>query len=369
MDSEKKNIAFLINGLQAGGAERVVVTLANFFVNTYNVNIIKKNSGRSFYEIHPDIKVHTLTNTIQNSTNLISAIYGNFKLIIGIKRICKLQNIDILIGFTTTSSVLAILVAKSLNIPSIISERNNPIVVPPNLFWQFLRNRTYKTADFLVVQTNANKSFFSQYIDNEKIRVILNPISEDIISHKNRPTSNKEKIILNVGRLNNNKAQDVLIKAFANIPNNDWKLILVGDGPKIEEYKKLAFELGVSSNVIFTGNIANVQDYYSRASIFAFTSQSEGLPNALMEAMYYGLPCISTNCPNGPSDLITTNENGILIPVGNHYELSEQLKLLINKPKLRSKLGKNALKTSKAFELEQITNQWNNLILSSLKEN
>jgi len=369
MTNTKKSIAFVISNLRSGGAERVVATLANYFADKYHVHIIKKTNAAPFYELNSKIKVHALVDKEKGSSNVIFAVLSNIKLVQRIKQISTENSIDILIGFTTTSSVLSIFAAKSLKIPCIISERNNPVAVPPNAMWSFLRNSYYKNANALVVQTKANASFFSKYISKEKIKVIVNPIAQELIEKRAELEPSEEKIILNVGRLNANKAQDVLIKAFEQLNHPDYKLVLIGNGPKKEQYQALTKDLNLSNKVIFTDSIDNVYDYYLKASIFAFTSRSEGMPNALMEAMYFGLPCVSTDCPNGPSDLIKNHENGILVPVDDQEALTKNMDLLIQNKHMRATLGAKAKKTAIHFELDTIALEWEKLISSSLNTN
>ena len=173
---------------------------------------------------------------------------------------------------------------------------------------------------------------------------------------------NKENIILYVARLDKNKAQDTLLKAFSKIDNKDWKLVLVGDGNKRKEYEQLANKLNIIDSVIFTGKINNPEYYYNRAKIFAFTSKSEGFPNALIEALSFGLPCVSTNCPSGPSELIDDGNNGFLIPVGDSKALQNKLNLLIEDDKLRNNLSKKANLKGKEFHIDNVCLKWERLI-------
>ncbi|WP_053992543.1 glycosyltransferase family 4 protein [Mangrovimonas sp. TPBH4] len=358
----KKTIGFTIGSLNAGGAERVLTSLANELIKNYNVTIITLVRCDSFYELHPQIKIRNCNLGRSGAHSTFDAIKKNIRKLQKITEIVNQEGIELLIGFTTSINVLTVISSHLSKIPSIISERNNALLDPPNKFWKTLRNITYKYANFLVVQTLANKSFYAKIVPNEKIFVIKNPIAPSLAS-KRLKSIDKKKSILTVGRLDSNKSQDLLIKAFSNISENyNWYLQIVGDGKKKEDYKQLVKNLNIENQVSFLGNVTNLYDYYNDASIFVLTSKSEGFPNTLAEALYFGIPCISTNCPHGPSDLITNGINGLLIEVDNQQMLENELEKLINNKKLRNNISKNAIKKSQQLNIDLIIGLWEKLI-------
>ena len=174
----KKNIAFLIYSLSSGGAERVLTSLANEFVKNYNVTIITLIDCNSFYALNPSIELLNCGSQIQKNDSKILLIKSHFNTLKKINKIIKLNKIDLLIGFTTSVNVFTILAAKKNKIPSIISERNNPIADPPNMLWKVLRNYYYKYANYLIVQTLANKHYFHKIMPNDKVIIIENPIAK-----------------------------------------------------------------------------------------------------------------------------------------------------------------------------------------------
>jgi GalNAc-alpha-(1->4)-GalNAc-alpha-(1->3)-diNAcBac-PP-undecaprenol alpha-1,4-N-acetyl-D-galactosaminyltransferase len=361
----KKHIAFIIYSLDSGGAERVVTTLANHFVKSYNVTIITIINKPSFYALDTTINLKYCVDKVTSSKHIFGALINNLKLMSKIKGHLKNQKIDIALSFMTTSNVLSVLASRALKIPCIISERSNPYIYTHNSFWNKLVKFTYPKANFLVVQSQLIEDYYTQFVKKEQVFILPNPIAEDL-SLRKHISEERKKIILNVGRLDSNKAQDLLIKAFANLNANDWKLILVGDGQLLESYKALAEELNISSSIVFTGNVSDISTYYNAASIFAFTSKSEGFPNALVEAMYFELACVSTNCPTGPSEVIDDSKNGYLIEVDNQKQLEARLLKLMNNDALRVSFGKEAYSTAQSFEINNVANQWNNLITKLL---
>ncbi|CAN0605851.1 unnamed protein product, partial [Ectocarpus sp. 12 AP-2014] len=141
------------------------------------------------------------------------------------------------------------------------------------------------------------------------------------------------------------KGQDIVIKAFSQINPSNWQLHLVGEGPKRKEYTNLINQLGMKDKILLTGRNNEISRYYLRSKIFVFPSRFEGFPNALTEAMYMGLPSISTDCPTGPSELIKDGMNGFLTPLNDINLFSEKIKELIDNTEMRDQMGRNAAKS------------------------
>jgi len=356
----KKSIAFVLPNLNAGGAERVVCTLANLLVKEFNVTVISLYRMESFYKLNPEVNLCYCSKTYNPNPSIFQSITNHYKLSKNLIKILKSKNIDLVIGFLPVTNIYAIVASKFLRIPNIISERANPEYSTLNKFWAFVRKKVYPFSNCLVVQTEANKNYFEPYVKTE-IRVINNPINLDILKKKD-PSKLKENIILNVGRLAEPKNQDLLIRAFSNIKKPEWQLILVGDGVNYNKYNDLIYSLGMENQIVLVGNISDVSTYYNKTKIFAFTSKYEGFPNVILEAMSFGIACISTNCPHGPSEIIENNINGILIPVGNQKMLEQSLTKLMTNKGLRESLGDKAQKSTLAYHPINIVKEWTELI-------
>ena len=253
----------------------------------------------------------------------------------------------------TTSNILGIISGKFLsNINVTISERANPNFEDVG-YWNFLRRKTYKLADRLVVQSEEISNYFKSIVDERKISIIPNPI-KIVDSNKNK----KEKIILTVGRVDANKNQEQIIKSFSRVKQEGWKLIICGDGTLLSKLKELVISLNMNDAVEFKGIVKNIERQYERASIFAFSSLSEGFPNVLLEAMSYECACISTDCPTGPSMLIKNNVNGFLIPLADEISYTNHLQKLIDEEKTRNIFVSNAKSSLEHYSLNKVAEQW-----------
>lgn len=359
---KKKNIAFFISSLEkSGGAERVVATLANELNHNYNVSIITIYGSKSFYKIQNEIKIHELIYESPNSFSFRKSLINNFKITKRLKKHLKKENTDLLITFMTTANVLGILSAKLLNIPVIISERNNPNSQKLSIFWKYLRNLTYPLANVLVVQNNLIKNYFKNIIVEKNISIINNPISPEL-NISNKEKIQKENIILSVGSLSEQKAQNILIDAFSLLKHENWKLIIVGEGHLRDDLEMLIKKLELEQRVFLPGTTKNISEYYLKSKIFAFSSLYEGSPNALIEAMHFGLPAVSTDCPTGPSELIHNGMNGFLIPINGIKELTTSLNHIITNPQEYDKMSLEAKKAVSKYNYKEIAKDWIELI-------
>jgi putative flippase GtrA len=179
------------------------------------------------------------------------------------------------------------------------------------------------------------------------------------------PFERRTKTIVSVGRLDDNKNQGILIRAFGRLMDKypDYKLVIIGDGDCRGEYGRLAGKTPDPTRIEFTGIIKNVADRISDARIYALTSKEEGLPNALIEAMALGLVAISTDCPcGGPADIISDGENGILIPMGSDEEMEDSLVCALDKvmsdESLTRRLSENALSVREKYSPARINALW-----------
>lgn len=154
------------------------------------------------------------------------------------------------------------------------------------------------------------------------------------------------------------KGHKYLIKAFSLIEDQSWKLVILGDGPLKLNLEKQAQSLGIEDRLIMPGSVPNVDEWLARSSIFAFSSVSEGFPNALAEAMAARLPAVSFDCNAGPRDIIVHNDNGLLIKEKDVVEFTTALDLLMDDKELRERLGENALQIKEKLSVEDIAKRY-----------
>jgi len=348
-------ILLFIHSLGAGGAERVMSLLSNDWAeHGYSISIVTlTSSDRSFYKLHNSIEVIPL-DIASESHGIKDSIIGNYKRIVAIKKVILEHDPDIVISFMTTTNVLTTLAAKLAKKPIIISERNNFYRVKSKI-WRLLRRIVYPFSDVLVVQSEHDKE---KYDYHSNVHVILNPL---ILEYKHK-NIRRQKMILAVGRLQLHKGFHQLLKVFSQLNAKKWQVVILGEGPERAFLEKLALELNIEKNVSMPGRVTDVEEYYKKASVFVLSSNSEGFPNALIEAMGYGCAAVAFDCLTGPSDIIDNKKNGILIEVGNVNELAESIQYLIDQPKKREEFGENAKKIINELNIKKISTKWFEII-------
>lgn len=353
----KKKIAFIIGGLTSGGAERIISNLSNRLIDNYEVLIITFKKSDPFYKLNDNIKIIHCIDKIVPPTNIIASLKLNYRLIKTTVQILKKERVNLAIGFITSANIITIISAKIANIPSIISERNNPIIEDVPKFWRVLRKFVYPRADYVILQTNGIKEFYKNKIAPSKIGILPNPISKELSEERN-PLIEKKNIILSVGRLTKNKCHTILINAFNNLDNENWEVVIVGNGDYKSNLEALIKELKLGDKIKLIEATKDISTYYNQAKIFVFTSRTEGFPNALLEAMHFGIPCISTNCQFGPADIIEDGENGYLIPVNDQYKLKERLLQLMSNENLRTTIGQKAKTSTEQYDSNIVQLKW-----------
>lgn len=174
------------------------------------------------------------------------------------------------------------------------------------------------------------------------------------------PNTLDSKIVLNVGRLTSDKRQDMLIRMWSRInDHNGWKLLIVGNGEMKEELNRLIQELHVEESVELIPATSDINSIYRKTSVFCFTSRMEGFGMVLLEAMSFGIPCISFDCPSGPRDVIIDQYNGYLVENNNEKKFEVCLKHTMYLPSCELKqLGNNAYQTVLQWDNERILQSW-----------
>jgi glycosyltransferase involved in cell wall biosynthesis len=175
-----------------------------------------------------------------------------------------------------------------------------------------------------------------------------------------------QNIALSVGRFTEVKQQMVLFQIWKSLVNEkqikNWKLFLVGDGELKAQFEAYIHNNNLQDYVFLMPPRQDVEFYYKQASLFLLSSKTEGFGMVLLEAISFGLPCISFDCPSGPRDIIKDNENGYLVPLNNEFELAKSIVKFITNPHLKHGMGEKSLKISASWNDEKLLRQWNTIL-------
>ena len=367
----KKNIIILVSAMNLGGAQRVVSILCDHWSqNGYSVTLISTFTGKTIehYKVNDGVKVQSLSNNFIFPKNKTLNLIGK---LIQLRRIIKNQNPDIVISFLTRVNVAAALSTLGLKSSLIICERTwKPFAtLNKNYFWMY--RLLFKNIKKIIVQTDESQAWLNLHFPRNSVAVIPNPVSyplplqkEQILQPK-RFVSDNTKIILACGRLHKFKQFDLLIRAYAKIKEEhlDWNLIILGDGEERVNLNRQVQNLNSSDRIFLPGSAGNMSEWYERADLFVLSSSVEGFPNVLLEAMSYGLPCISFDCDTGPRDMIVDGVNGVLInPQEKERGLIKALEKMMIDTSFRKSIAKNAIPIREKYSVARIMQKWNNVL-------
>lgn len=367
-------ITLVTPSLYSGGAERVVVSLAEGFQLRGHQTTVITGSEKShdFYQLPPGVERIAL-GIIEHSTSQIDAIKNNLKRISTIRKAVEQSRPDVVMSHLTEFNVLTVLALLRTNYPVLITEHCDPNLISYGKFWSRLRRIVYPFATRLVSVSQGVEDYFAWLPEAKKI-AIYNPffISQNSSSPVEIPAgvNPEQKWIMSMGRLSEQKGFDILLKAFAKIApqHSDWQLIILGEGKLRSELEQLRTRLNLTEQVVFPGRIKNPFPLMKRAQFFVMSSRFEGFPMAHGEAMLCGLPVIATDCPSGPRELIRDGVDGILVPNRNESALAEAIERLISDPEERQRLAQSAPEVGIRFSPDKIIQDWIDLSERVIRE-
>lgn len=356
------HILLLVSSMASGGAERVAATLASVWtVRGDQVTLMPTFSGRGecFYELSPKVRLIYLADLIPSRVRTWANQLARLR---ALRRFMAAERPDVIVSFLSNVNVAAVIASIGLDIPVIICERTDPFVLPTSRWLQLACRFTYPFANVLMVQTQAVAAKYaaSSWL-LKRLWVIPNPVSEHMLNIQRRISTTTSKRLLSIGRLDEGKQFDVLIKVFANLATRhaDWLLRIVGEGSLRTALQQQITDLGLDARIELAGQSAAVGEELAQADIFALTSKYEGFPNVLLEAMTVGLPCVCFDCPSGPREISMDGQVALLVPLNDEQALELALERLMLNADLRQTLGSQArASVIKHYALDRVLEQW-----------
>ncbi len=371
MERPKEKILFVIISLVGGGAEKILVRLVNHLDKTrYEVRLALFEEKMDYLrELDPAVQVLCFGKTSR---------WEFPKIIFRLAGVMRSFQPDVVISLLDYANVVSVLARKLARVRTrlLLCEHSYPLKPEPLYTFRghmpWLIRATYHSADRIVVVSRSIREYLLRRVGlpAERVQVIYNPIplAEVVASSREKvrhPFLGKKdlKVIMSVGRLETVKRYDRLLKAFARAHRRDpnLRLILLGKGTLEGALKKLASDLGIGKTVSFAGFKSNPYAWIARADVFALSSEREGFPNVLIEAMACGVPVVSVDCLSGPSEIITHGQNGFLLPEEDEPGLADALVRLATDVRLRSKFSRAGKAFAARFSAERIVPQYESL--------
>lgn len=336
--SGKRRVLFVINSLAGGGAERVMATLldnSKEWLSQYDIALALLDDGPRAFELPGWLRIIQLDckGGMRSSISALDAIVGEYRP-------------DATVSFLTRANLVSGIAMMKRGKPWIISERTS---TPAHLgsrarqlATKMMMRAIYPRATRIIAVSGgvANKLERGARVRARRIDVIPNPVDLGALEAASRQDSEfglDEPYIVAVGRLVSVKNYRMLIEAFAK-SNLPCRLVIAGDGPERAALETFASQLGIADRVVMPGWLPNPYPALARASLFALSSDVEGFPNALVEALALGVPVVATNCHDGPAEIlagsrveevtgITATDAGMLAPVGDPVSYARAMQL------------------------------------------
>lgn len=387
-------ILFTLASLGSGGTERVASILANqFALQGNNVEIICLKYKDYYYQVNDQVKVFFLTNQLSSKgkdEQVTTDAYSNILFISGklgtlgrikwLRMHCREEKPDVVIALTEGVYCLTLCALMGTGFKVISSERNDPKFMT----WKrsLLKRIFLPYTDWLVVQTEYIREQFEWGGLERKTSIILNPVREEAFNsgtsrlYNDKTTMScvekiadgcidiKENRIISVARYFPQKNQEVEIKAFAKIANKhpDWKLVIYGGGPLEKKLQGIINDLGMKNRIILAGKTRKVLEKLRCSKVFCLSSDYEGMSNSMIEAVCSGLPVVSTKV-SGTEELVTEDENGYVVPIGDVDAFANALDKLISNDERLQQFSMRSLEIAEKFRPDNIVKEWMNIIL------
>ena len=350
-------ISFFIGGLSGGGAERVTCNLANYMRNAgHEVTIVTMADDAPSYFLEYDIKRVILLKTEERSNIVSNSLRRLFRFYKHLHN----NTTDVFVVMLPITTIMLLFMKRYTSAKVIAAERSYPSIYTPRV--QNLLRKLAKRADGWVFQTPGQQEWYSKGGIRNNI-IIPNAINPAFI--KPPFVGERKKQIVTVGSLTKPKNHELLITAFSLISNQfpDYKLIIYGKGNKLELLVNMTRELGIDSQVDFHGYSKQIDEDIIDSSLYVLSSDYEGMPNSLMEAMALGLPCVSTDCDGGGARyLINSEQNGLLVPKGDTEALAEAMKRMLLNKDFAAECGQEAHNISKQLSPDIVYGKWEHFI-------
>ncbi|WP_455970853.1 glycosyltransferase family 4 protein [Bacteroides congonensis] len=340
----------------SGGAERQIIMLSNELAQRgHDVHLVVLSEYKSPYPVSDNVKIYDLTDVEQGKYRIVQRFKAFRKVLSEIQP-------DVTINYNLQSAYFSLLIKKGWTGKVLYSERGDPYDKEYSGLLGIIRDITYRKVDALVFQSEGARDFFKIGCRQKSI-VIHNSVA--VPQDKYPIAEKRDNRIVTVGRLHPQKNPHLLIDAFAKIASKYPMVTLefYGDGELHEELQNKIDSLELTDRIKLYASRKDIFDCIRTAGLFVLPSDYEGMPNALMEAMSLGLPCISADCrPGGARTLIKDGKNGFIVPVKDVDAMAGKMAYLLDNPDVTERIAIEARHLGETHTNEVVFDKWNKFL-------
>ena len=362
-----RRVVLYIDSLKTGGAERVTLLFARWLAQEgWRATVLTRHGpSRDFYPVPAG--VHRAIEPSDPPWLRCLGLLGFPLRVLRLRAWLQRHQPDLVLGMTTLPAIKLLLAVRGMACPCIVSERNFPPLKRPGWPWRLLRRLTYPWAQLHLVQTESTGRWLAQHLNARPQLCLANPVAWPLPRFAPDPDPTDwlarqkvgadQQVLLAVGTKAHQKGFDRLVAMFALLRERHPQVHLVILGMDavpyhgVDQQAQLRRMLPQASHSLhFPGRVGNVQDWYERADLFLLPSRYEGFPNVLLEAMASGCCCVSSDCPQGPAELIRDGVNGRLLPNdANPQTWADVVSALLVDSDVRRRLACRALEVRQRF--------------------
>lgn len=345
--------------MEKGGAQRVLSYLAGDLCRKYRVIVLTDHQKEQEYELPEAVQRKNIGDYPKKG--MLAPIARKLWRKRRIREVYRETAPDIAVGFMGKNAVRLLVSSGKEKGRKIAAIRMNPVHEFGNGLYKRFVCRLMRRAEWIVCQNESQRQYFPKKLQDKTV-VIKNPIGEAFC--RPRYEGLRPRHIVAVGRLDDNKNHQMLIRAFQKVHERfeDAVLTIYGDGENRPKLEALIAELGLKDAVILPGITGEIPEHIYNAAAYVLCSVSEGISNALLEAMALGLAVVSTDCEGGSAaELIKDGENGFLVPIGDINALSARLIRLLEDEELNRRLGCRAAEVGGRYSRVRIAEEWEQL--------
>ncbi|WP_088889150.1 glycosyltransferase family 4 protein [Leptolyngbya ohadii] len=367
-------ITLTITQLEGGGAERVMVLLAQGLLQRGHAVTVVTLSSRAtdFYTLPPAVQRFDL-NLKQKSPTVLHGIFNTVLRLVHLRKAIHASQPNIVVSFMAFMNIFTAIALLNTPYPIVGTQHCNPRMLPIGLPWELFRRFAYRRLTRLVSVSQGVDDEFD-WLPEAQRAVIYNPFLpidrfQAMLDYPQGVHPDRKWIVA-MGRLTAAKRFDRLLTAFQQIADQhpDWQLLILGEGELRSELETLRDRLGLTEQAVFTGKIGNPFPLLQHAQLFVLSSQTEGFPMALGEALACGIPAIATDCSQGIRELMRDGIDGIVVPNGDQAALAAAMSHLMSDDAKRKQFASRAPEVIERFSLDRIIDRWEELFAEVLQE-